>query len=277
MNIMRKQVIQKELEVKELEAKRNAISKNLNLAKERFLISESLLSEGLTARIEHLELEAEMETLEGELSSIGPSISRVMAAVSESVERVAEVEKKFRSSVKEDLVDSEQKIARITELLLQAQQQGVRAEIKSPIDGIIKNLIYNTIGGVVRGGDTILEIVPTGDQLVVETRLNPTDRGYVKVGQEAMVKISTYDYALYGGLPGRVIFIAPDTTLDDSGEPYYRLVVETQRTYLGANEGDLPITPGMQASIDIETGTRSVMQYFIKPVLKLKDEAFRER
>ncbi len=277
MNIMREQVVQKEQEVKELEAQRNAISKNLRLAKERFLISESLLSEGLTARIEHLELEAEMETLDGELSSIGPSIPRALAAVAEANERVSEVQKKFRSAAKEDLVDSEQKIARISELLSQALQQGVRAEIKSPIDGIIKNLVYNTIGGVVRGGDTILEIVPTGDQLVVETRLSPTDRGYVEVGQEAMVKISTYDYARYGGLLGRVSSIAPDTTLDDSGEPYYRVVVETERTYLGANPGDLPITPGMQASIDIETGTRSIMQYLIKPVLKLKDEAFRER
>ncbi|MBT4890278.1 MAG: HlyD family efflux transporter periplasmic adaptor subunit, partial [Rhodospirillales bacterium] len=150
-------------------------------------------------------------------------------------------------------------------------------EIKSPIDGVVKNLIYNTIGGVIRSGDTIMEIVPTGDLLVIEARLNPTDRWYVEIGQEALVKISTYDYARYGGLVGHVVSVAPDTSVDDNGEPFFRVIVETDQSYLGNNANELPITPGMQASIDIETGTRSVLEYMIKPVLKLKHESFRER
>ncbi len=277
VNILNEQVRQKELEVKELEAQRTAISKNLKLAQERFKMSESLLSEGLTAKMEHLELEAELESLEGDLNSINPSIPRAQAAVAESRSRVAEAEKKFRREAKEDLSDSEQQIARIGELLDKAKQQGVRAEIKSPIEGIVKNMIYNTIGGVIRPGDAILEIVPTGDQLVIEARLNPTDRGYVTIDQEALVKISTYDYARYGGLIGRVVSVAPDSSIDEGGEPYFRVIVETERTYLGVNEGELPITPGMQASVDIETGTRSVLEYLVKPILKLQHEAFRER
>ncbi|NQV43633.1 MAG: HlyD family efflux transporter periplasmic adaptor subunit, partial [Rhodospirillales bacterium] len=131
--------------------------------------------------------------------------------------------------------------------------------------------------GVVRAGEPIMQIAPTGEQLVVEAHLNPTDRGYVEVGQRAMVKISTYDFARYGGLEGVVLQLAPDSSTDENGEPYFMVVVQTDRSYLGAQEGDLPITPGMQASVDIRTGTRSVLEYLIKPVLKLKHEAFRER
>ncbi|MEQ8664230.1 MAG: HlyD family type I secretion periplasmic adaptor subunit [Rhodospirillales bacterium] len=277
LGVLREQVRQKELEVQELEAQRRAITNNLRLAQERFALSESLLSEGLTARIEHLELESEVESLQGELESTNSSIERAQAAISESRERVNEAELRFRREAQDDLGDSENTLARTQELMAQADQQGLRAEIKSPTDGIVKNMRFNTIGGVIGPGEPILEIVPTGDKLVIEARLDPTDRGYVTEGQAALVKISTYDYARYGGLDGRVILVAPDSSTDDDGEPYFRVVVETDRTYLGASEGQLPITPGMQATVDIKTGDRSVIDYLIKPVLKLKDEAFRER
>jgi len=277
LGVLREQVKQKELEVQELQAQQRAISNNLRLAQERFSLSESLLSEGLTARIEHLELQSEVESLQGELESTNSSIERAQAAISESKERLNEAELRFRREAKEDLGDAEQTVARTNELMIQADQQGVRAEIKSPTDGIVKNMRFNTIGGVIGPAEPILEIVPTGDKLVIEAKLNPTDRGYVTQGQAALVKILTYDYARYGGLEGTVTLVAPDSSTDDDGEPYFRVVVETDRAYLGANEGELPITPGMQATVDIKTGDRSVMDYLIKPVLKLKDEAFRER
>jgi len=277
LGVLREQVRQKELEVDELKAQQNAISNNLKLAQERYALSESLLSEGLTARIEHLELQSEVESLQGELQSTTSSVERAVAAIAESNERLAEAEKRFRREAKEDLGDSERQVARIQEQLSLAEQQGVRAEIKSPTDGIVKNMRFNTIGGVIGPGEPILEIVPTGDKLVIEAKLNPTDRGYVTIGQAALVKISTYDYARYGGLEGTVTLVAPDSSTDENGEPYFRVVVVTDRTYLGVREGDLPITPGMQATVDIKTGERSVMDYLVKPVLKLKDEAFRER
>ncbi|MDP4795948.1 MAG: HlyD family efflux transporter periplasmic adaptor subunit, partial [Rhodospirillales bacterium] len=141
----------------------------------------------------------------------------------------------------------------------------------------VKNMRYNAVGNVVKPGEPIMEIVPTGDQLVVEAKLNPIDRGYVTVGQAATVKISTYDFARYGGLKGEVIRVAPDSSTDEDGAPYFRVVVQTDKNYLGYNEGDLPITPGMQATVDIHTGKKSVMDYLVKPVLKLRHEAFRER
>ena len=172
---------------------------------------------------------------------------------------------------------TEQEIARIREVLKRATEQGSRAEIKSPVAGVVKNLRFNTIGGVIKPGEPILEIVPTGENLVVQSRLNPTDRGYVSEGQKATVKISTYDFARYGGLNGTVIQVAPDTSMDENGQPYFRVVVQTNKNYLGREEGSLPIVPGMQATVDIHTGKKSVIDYLIRPVLKLKHEAFRER
>jgi adhesin transport system membrane fusion protein len=208
---------------------------------------------------------------------LGQSLPRARAAVSEVTQRLRESEIKFRREAQDELAKTDQEIARVKELLERATEQGVRAVIRSPNDGIVKNMRYNTIGGVVKPGEPILEIVPTGDNLVVESKLNPTDRGYVTRGQRALVKVSTYDYARYGGLEGRVILVAPDSTTDQKGNIYFRVVVQPEKTYLGRQSGDLPISPGMQATVDIHTGTKSVMEYLVKPVLKLRHEAFRER
>ena len=277
LNVMKEQVRQRELETQELTARRKAVGRNFKLASERLKMSKSLLAEGLTAKMEHLELEAEVESLEGEMNSLEPAVPRARAAVNEAKQRMKEGKIRFNREAREELGKTEQEIARVKELLTLATEQGTRAEIKSPIDGVVKNLRFNTIGGVIRPGEPILEIVPTGENLVIESRLSPIDRGYVNEGQAAMVKISTYDFARYGGLEGTVIQLAPDTTIDENGQPYFRVIVQTDKNYLGETEGSLPIVPGMQATVDIHTGKKTVMDYLIRPVLKLRHEAFRER
>lgn len=153
-----------------------------------------------------------------------------------------------------------------------------RAEIKSPIDGVVQSLRYHTIGAVAQPGEPLMEIVPTQDKLVVEAKLSPTDVGQVKVGQPTVVKISTYDFSQYGALEGLVTYIAADSQTDpQSGSTYFRVVAETDRTYLGGRPGELPITPGMQATLDIHTGERSVLEFLLRPVKTVGSEAFRER
>lgn len=277
IQVMREQVKQRELEVEELTARTRAVESNYKLASERLRMSKSLLAEGLTARMEHLELEAEVENLDGESKSLKPALPKALAAVEEARQRQQEAESRFRREAQDQLGEVEGNIARMDELLSEATAQGIRAEIKSTIDGVVKNMRYNAIGNVVKPGEPIMELVPTGDQLVVEAKLNPIDRGYVEEGQAATVKISTYDFARYGGLEGQVIRLAPDSSTDEDGAPYFRVVVQTDKNYLGLIEGDLPITPGMQATVDIHTGEKTVMDYLVKPVLKLRHEAFRER
>ena len=277
LGVLKQQANQRELEVQELEAKRKFAANNLGLSRERLKMSASLLQEGLTARMEHLSLQAEVESLEGELQALGPALPRARAAVAEAAQRLREGELRFQRQARDELGDTEQTIARVQELLAQATDQGVRAEIKSPIDGVVKKLRYNTIGGVVAPGEAVMDIVPTGEKLVIQAKLSPIDRGYVNSGQQAVVKVSTYDFVRYGGLRGVVSQVAPDASTDKSGAIYFEVVVETDKAYLGEVAGTLPITPGMQATVDIHTGTQSVMDYLIKPVLKLREEAFRER
>lgn len=277
MNVQKNLVRQRELEVLEFESQRRSIDRNLILAQERLKMSAELLADGLTPKLEHLKLRSEVENLDGETKTLGPSIRRARAAVAEARGRVREEQIRFRREAQDELVKTEQAIGRITELLAEATEQGGRAEIKSPIDGVVKNMRYNTIGGGVSPGEAIMEIVPTGDTLVIDAKVNPTDRAYITKGQRTVVKVSAYDYSRYGGLDGIVSLVAPDSSTDESGEPYFRVLVETDKTYLGDREGDLPITPGMQATIDIHTGKRTVLDFLIKPVLKLRHEAFRER
>ncbi|HAE02955.1 MAG TPA: HlyD family type I secretion periplasmic adaptor subunit, partial [Rhodospirillaceae bacterium] len=142
---------------------------------------------------------------------------------------------------------------------------------------IVMDLRTNTIGGVIRPGEPIAEIVPVSNDLQILAKLNPKDRGFVAAGQKAVVKITTYDYARYGGLDGVVERVSASTSTGQQGQTYYEVVVRTDKTYLGTQEGDFPITPGMEATVDIHTGTRTVLDYMVRPVLKLQHEAFRER
>lgn len=277
LSVLDKQITQSELEVKQLAAQRNAVLADLELSRQRLTMSASLLSEGLTPRMEHLVMKGEVEKLSGEAEVLKQSIPRAQASLAEARARYEEEkERNNRRSIEND-AGVELQIARVNELLNRASDQVRRAVIRSPIDGVVKNMRYHTIGGVVKPGEPIMEIVPISDRLVVEAQLNPVDRGYVQEGQRAVVKISTYDFVRYGSLDGVVDRIGASTNTDPNGQPYYQVVVRTNKTYLGDQQGLLPITPGMQATVDIHTGTRSVLNYFIKPVLKLRNEAFRER
>jgi adhesin transport system membrane fusion protein len=222
-------------------------------------------------------MQRDSERANGDLQAIVQQIPRAQSAVAEMRSRITEEENKFQRVALEELGKVEQTIQRTRELLADAVGQRVRTEIKSPSDGIVKNVKYTTIGGVVRPGDPILEIVPVDDVMVVEAKLNPVDRGYVRAGQRAVVKVTAYDYVRYGGLEGKVALIAADSNTEQNGNVFFRVVIETEKSWLGDKQGDWPVVAGMQASVDIHTGARSVLDYLVRPVLKLKHEAFRER
>ncbi|MGE5516106.1 MAG: HlyD family type I secretion periplasmic adaptor subunit [Bacteroidota bacterium] len=277
LNVLNDQARQKTLEVQELETRQRALASNLRLSRERLAMSTELMKSGLTAKMEHVALQGQVEELEGQLDSVRASIPRAQAGAAEAKSRIEEEQARFVRTAQGELSEVELNVARTRELLSQASDQQRRTQITSPIDGIVKNLRANTIGGVVKPGEPIMEIVPLHERLQIDAKLNPADRGYVQVGQKAMVKLSAYDYTTYGGLEGEVILVAPDTTMGADNQPFYRVLVQTERAYLGDETSKRPITAGMQATVDIRTGTRTVMEYLVKPVLKLRHEAFRER
>ncbi len=152
-----------------------------------------------------------------------------------------------------------------------------RTTVVSPVHGVIKQLKVNTIGGVVQPGNDMVEIVPLEDNLLIEAKVRPQDVAFLHPGQKAMVKFSAYDYTIYGGLSAKLELISADTITDDKGNSFYLIQVRTDKNHLGGDAKPLLIIPGMVATVDIITGEKSVLDYLLKPVLKARTEAMRER
>lgn len=278
LSVVRKQIKQKELAIQSFRTKRNAAENRLAITRESQALAEDAMNKGMGKRAEYLEHSSEVESLLGEIRTIDAEIPAARADIEEARARLKEIRLKHRRKASDELSEIAREISQIEKVLGAATEQDLRTVVRAPIDGTVKNLKYTNAGAVVRPGEPIMELVPSRDSLVVEARLSPTDRGYVQVGLPANIKVTAYDFVRYGALPGTVIQIAPDTDKTENGLPYYRVVIATERTYLG-NGKDLvlPITTGMETQVDILTGKRSVLDFFLRPLLRLKDEAFRER
>ena len=278
LEVVDRQIKQKEAELKEFLAQKVSTKQALAIAYERSAISQGLVKDKLVSKLELLEIRRDIGELKGKLAEIEAAIPRAKASIAETIARRAEDTVRFRGESVELLRETEVDLARHRELLSKASDQVRRTEVLSPIRGVVKNLANNTVGGVVRAGDPIMEIVPVNEKLVIEAKLSPVDVGFVKEQMKADVKISTYEFIRYGGLEGTVTQVAADANQDQqSGDHYFRVIVETDKSYLLSEGKKLPISSGMQAEVDIHIGTKSVFQYLIQPVLKLKHEAFRER
>ncbi|MGB3067578.1 MAG: HlyD family type I secretion periplasmic adaptor subunit [Ottowia sp.] len=200
--------------------------------------------------------------------------------------QITERRNKFQSDANTELVRVEAELAQSEETMTARADPVKRSEIKAPLRGVVKNIRINTVGGVIGAGQDIMEIVPVEGPLLVEGYIRPQDVAFIKPSDEALVKLSAYDYALYGGLNGVVKLISPDTLQDNRRpselklnpeESYYRVIVETHDNHLTDKTGKaLPIIPGMIATVDIKTGEKTVFQYLIKPITRLK-QALRER
>ena len=278
LKVLNDQLSQRQHEVTQLQAELRAAENNYSLARERYKMADDLVKDGLMPKLEYVQLRQEMEKYSGDAGSLRAQLPKVKAAVGEAESRIEEERSTVKRRAVEQLSDIERQIGRAREELNRSTDQVVRTEIKSPIDGVVKSLRYHTIGAVARPGEPIMEIVPTEAKLVVEAKLHPIDVGQVQVGQPAVVKISTYDYSQYGGLNAKVTYISADSQTDpQNNQTYFRVIAETDRTYLGAGPGELPITPGMQATLDIKTGTRSVLAFLLRPIKRVGSEAFHER
>ncbi|MGI9492207.1 MAG: HlyD family type I secretion periplasmic adaptor subunit [Geminicoccaceae bacterium] len=276
LEVVRKQVRQQEHEVASVDARRASVEKRLNLASQQQVMIRKLYQSGVMTKMRKLDIEREVETIHGELLRLNADFDKAGEVLLEAREREKRDLNLFRSQAAAELSQVELEIGRHRELLSEASDQQLRSEVVSPIDGIVKRNRFNTIGGIVRPGDSILEIVPSEDVLVVEARLSPIDVGHVVIGQPVLVKISTFDYLRYGGLQGTVKHVAADSSADQSGNQYFKMIVQTSKSQLEVGGRTYGIKPGMEALVDVKIGERSVLSYLIKPVLKLKHEAFRE-
>lgn len=234
--------------------------------------------------------------LDREISIVSPMVKRgVMSEVellrmqrqsAELANQITERKNQYSANASNELVQAESELAQARENMAMRADPVERSQIKAPMRGIVKNIRINTVGGVVQAGQDILEIVPLDDTLIVQAYISPKDVAFIRVGQEALIKVSAYDYAIYGGLDGKVILLSPDTLQDDRrpselklnpDQAYYRVLVETSGSYITDKAGNrLDISPGMTATVDIKTGEKTIFQYLIKPITRMK-QALQER
>ena len=265
---------QRQQEFFEVQARRASAERQLELAQQELAKTKPLLATGAVSEVDILRLERDITRSRGEVEQAGAQIARVRAAIGEAERKVQETEITFRNEARRDLADTMGKLNALTEGAVALADRVDKAQVKSPVRGRVQRLLANTVGGVVQPGKDIVEIVPLDDRLVVEARVQPKDIAFIHPGQDATVKFTAYDFSVYGGLQAKVENISPDTVVDERGNAYYLVRVRT--TEAGFSE-QLPVIPGMTAEVDVLTGKKTVMSYLLKPVLKAKAYALRER
>jgi adhesin transport system membrane fusion protein len=272
--VVRQQIAQRQQEYNEAQAKRSAATRGQELAQQELTQTRPLLASGAVSQVDILRLERDITRFRGESEQAVAQIARAQAAIGESQRKVLEAELAFRNEARVELADATGKLNALNENAVGLADKVAKSQIKSPVRGRVQRLLANTVGGVVQPGKDIVEIVPLDDTLVLEARVQPKDIAFIRPEQSATVKFSAYDFSIYGGLDAKVENISPDTIVDDKGNAFYLVRVRTTKS--GFND-KLPIIPGMTAEVDVLTGNKSVLSYLLKPVLKVRDGALRER
>ena len=277
LNILEDQQLQREQEVNETRTAIRGVQEQITLIKsERDQIMPAV-QRGSLPQFELVELEQRLAQKQAELDSLQSSLPRLRTAVEEARKRKQDLLDTAKAQAQAELSEKTAEVLSIEKKLVALEDRKIRTEIISPVHGIVKNIKVTTLGGVVKPGEDIIEIVPKDDRLVIEARIKPEDVGFLKQGQDAVIKLTSYDFTIYGGLSGTLTDISADTIKTDEGESFYRARIETDRTSLSYKGQELAIRPGMQASVDIVTGRKSIMDYILKPIHKTISGSLRER
>ena len=274
---LQEQLRQKMQEVAEFRSKQDQYRNQLGFIQQELSMSAPLVNSGAVSPVEIIRLKGKASEARGQMDATSLAIPRAEAAINEIKSKIQESTDTFRSDATKDLNEKRSDLAKASATSIAIDDRVTRTTVTSPVKGIVKTLKVNTIGGVVQPGSDMVEIVPLDDNLLIEAKVRPQDVAFLHPGQKAMVKFSAYDYTIYGGLPAKLELIGADTTTDDKGNTFYLIQVRTDKNHLGADEKPLLIIPGMVATVDIITGEKSVMDYLLKPVLKARTEALRER
>lgn len=275
--VLRQQLNQREQEVNEIQTKITDTQRVMSLAQDEIDMISPLVARGSAPKRDLLQLERQMAEQRTDLNGLRAALPRARSAISEAQARLSDATTQMRATAQSDLAQTQIEAQTIAPTLSGLADKKSRTEIRSPVDGIVKDLKINTVGGVVKPGEDVIEIVPADDQLVVEARIRPADIAFIYPGQKAMVKFTAYDFGIYGGLQGEVVDISADTITNEKGESFYRVKVRTKNTTLKHAGQELPIIPGMVTTVDILTGERTVMEYMLKPFIKTIDSAMHER
>ncbi|RXJ77341.1 secretion protein HylD [Arcobacter sp. F155] len=280
IDVLETQRGQKRQELREIKNTIKNLKKSFALIKEQRETIQKLVRRGVKSRYDLLNIEKEYTDVSSELETALLSVTRSELAIQEAKSRVDEKLNNFRAEASNTLQETVGMISRFEARLVGDKDKVAKTTISSPVDGIVKQLYFNTIGGVVQPGVDLVEIVPQSDILLVEAKIDPKDIAFINPSQKAIVKITAYDFSIYGGLDAKIVEISADSIVDKEskeGKSYYRVIVKTEKNYLERNGEKLPIIPGMVASVDIITGKKTILDFILKPILKVKQNALHER
>ncbi|MEA3372096.1 MAG: HlyD family type I secretion periplasmic adaptor subunit [Campylobacterota bacterium] len=268
---------QKKHELKEAQNSLKHLKKTYQLADEEVRMTEPMVKEGVKSKVDFLRLKRDLNDVAERLETTKLSIPRLKSSIKEARQNRVEDRLLFQNTAKKELNEVTAEIERIKANKTALSDQVDRTVVRSLVDGVVQKLFIHTVGGVIKPGQDLIEIVPSDDTLYLEVKIKPSDIAFIHPGAEAMVKFSAYDFAIHGGLKGKVINITPDTITDEEGDTYYKIHIKTEKSHLGSEEQPLNIITGMTVDVDIITGKKTVMQYILKPILKSKQYVFSER
>ena len=275
IQIAQQQLNQRQEELRETLLKQEQASVSCRLTQRELDVTRPLLRSGAVSEVELLRLERDVAQYCGDEKTAAAQASRLKAAIEEARTRIEEERLIMRNAARSELSDVRARLAAIDQSQRALQDRVRLTEIRSPVNGTIRTLLVNTVGGVIQPGNEVLDIVPADDTLLLDVQISPSDIGFLHVGQKAVVKFTAYDFNIYGGIEGSVEQISADTLTDQDGNAFYNAKVRTDQSYVGDDQR--PIIPGMVAEVNIRTGERTVMQFLLNPILRAKENAFRER
>ncbi|QEW06227.1 HlyD family type I secretion periplasmic adaptor subunit [Nitrincola iocasae] len=274
ISIYQSQLEQREQDLREASAARSQHARSLSLSSRELQVTRPLLQSGAVSDVDIIRLEREVSNARGELNRAEAIISRNEAAIEEAQNKIREVELTVRNRWNSQLSESRARLNALSQAESGLEDIVKQTEIRAPVRGTVQRLFTNTVGGVVAPGHEVLEIIPLDDQLIIEARIPPKDIAFIRPGQEAMIKFTAYDFAVFGGLDAEVEHISADTITDEQDNTYYLVRL---RTYESGFNNDLTIIPGMITQVDILTGKKTVLEYLLKPVLRATSQAMSER
>jgi len=266
----RQKLSEAKIELLHLESSSYMINKEVRMTR-------PMVEKGVRSKIDFLKLQREANEVNSKYRITEKSIPRLKSAIREVQSSINEARFISRSEAKEKLNEALAELQAVQINSTALEDEVTRTVIHAPMNGVVQKLYVHTIGGVTRPGEDILEIVPSDRNLLVEVKIKPSDIAFIYLGQKAIVKFSAYDFAIYGGLDSEVVYISPDTVTDKKENVFYTVRIKTTKSYLGGEKKKLKIIPGMTVTVDIMTGTKSVLDYILKPILKTKQYTFSER
>ena len=278
LETLSRQLNQRQQELAEARARHEALQEAIGPAREALAIEEKLATAGAGARADLLNAQQRYTSQKGELETTRIAIQRIQAAVAEAQARLSETRSRFLTETSKEKNEIELRAATLAEQLTGRSDKVARRELRATLDGVVNRVLIPTIGGVVKAGESIMEVVPAEERLLVAARVKPSDIAFIKPGQEAKVRISAYASSIFGTLAGEVVRVGADAVVDpERKETFFEVFLETRKNYLGDPSERLTISSGMAADASIQTGKRTMMEYMLKPIVKTFDKSLRER